>query len=339
MDARHFASVLAVRATNSFTMSNPERKFRTRHKFGAKKVRRTLVANFTRRSVIPQNPQDSTLSASDGEVVDATTEEGLASASAVAEPVQGPSAADPSSSGRVRQDTLYRQRSDLEEEQAKAEKKLSELSSAAATERKRVFVGDCADDAARPPDKTTFTIIDLDTVNSALLAFAKCKACNGELQIVRDDREFGLAVKLRIVCSTCGETASLWSSPRVCSDERMKPFTVNVLAARAMQATGNRQTALNDVFSLMGISRRGLHTKTWQHYVKTKLAPAADRAARNLTSDCARSVRELYAELNIGHTGNIAVSYDGTWMTRGHSSHIGVGTVIELAGWCLTLLF
>ncbi|KAL3188823.1 hypothetical protein MRX96_002983 [Rhipicephalus microplus] len=94
---------------------NPERKFRTRHKFGVKKVRRTLVANFKKRSVIPRNPQDATLFASLAEVVEATTE-GLATASVVTEPVQSPSAAEPSSSGRVRLDTIYRQQSDLEEE-------------------------------------------------------------------------------------------------------------------------------------------------------------------------------------------------------------------------------
>ncbi|KAH6935878.1 hypothetical protein HPB50_011320 [Hyalomma asiaticum] len=89
-------------------MSKAERKFCTRHKFGVKKVRRSLVANFKRCSVISQNAQDATLSVSGGEVVDATTE-GLTSASPVVEPVQGPSAAIPSSSGRVHQDTIYRQ--------------------------------------------------------------------------------------------------------------------------------------------------------------------------------------------------------------------------------------
>ncbi|KAL3241992.1 hypothetical protein MRX96_021528 [Rhipicephalus microplus] len=178
-------------------MSNPEREFRTRHKFGAKKMRRTLVANFKKRSMIQQNPRDTTLSASHGEVVDATME-GLAITSVVTEPVQSPSAAQPSSSSRVRLDTIYRQQSGLEEERAKSEDKLSLLSTAA-TEQKRAFVVDGADEAARPPDGTTFTIIDLDTVGSALLTFSKLKACNGELQIIRDDREFGLAVKLHFV--------------------------------------------------------------------------------------------------------------------------------------------
>ncbi|KAL3245601.1 hypothetical protein MRX96_046849, partial [Rhipicephalus microplus] len=142
------------------------------HKFGAKKVRRSLVANFKKCSVIQENPRDATLSKSYGEVVDATTE-GPATASIVTEPMQSPSVTEPSSNGRVRLDTIYQQQFHLEEEQAKAEDKLSELSFAAATERKRAFVVDGADEAARPPDGTTFTIIDLDTVKSALLAFAK----------------------------------------------------------------------------------------------------------------------------------------------------------------------
>ncbi|KAL3189942.1 hypothetical protein MRX96_020279 [Rhipicephalus microplus] len=113
-------------------MSNPEPELRTRHNFGAKKVRRTLAANFKKRSVIQQNSRDTTLSASYGEIVDATTE-GLATASVVTEPVQSLSAAEPSNSGRVRLDTIYRQQSDLKEDRAKAEDELSELMFAAAT--------------------------------------------------------------------------------------------------------------------------------------------------------------------------------------------------------------
>lgn len=38
----------------------------------------------------------------------------------------------------------------------------------------------------------------------------------------------------------------------------------------------------------------------------------------------------LYRELDIANPGNIAVPYDGSWMTPGHSSHIGLGVIIEL---------
>lgn len=96
-----------------------------------------------------------------------------------------------------------------------------------------------------------------------------------------------------------------------------------------MQATGHRQTALNDVLATMNISHRGLHTKTWQSYMK-KLVPAAALVAEKQTALYAQSVRELYDELELGNPGNIAVSNDDSWLTRGHSSHIGVGAVIEL---------
>ncbi|KAL3200417.1 hypothetical protein MRX96_013362 [Rhipicephalus microplus] len=151
-------------------MSNPEREFRTRTQ---DLVRKTLVANFKKRSIIQQNPRDATFSAAHGEVVGEATTEGLATASVVTEPVRSLSPAESSGSGHVRLDTIYRQKSDLEEERAKGDDKLSELSSAAATERKRAFVVDGADEAARPPDGTTFTIIDLETVNQRFVGIRK----------------------------------------------------------------------------------------------------------------------------------------------------------------------
>lgn len=231
--------------------------------------------------------------------------------------------------GRVRHDTEFLLPADIQEKQRRAEEKVQQLSSTAATVRKRDFLSDTADAPVHSLDGTAFTIVSLDAVN-ALLALTKCKTCNGAVKIIKDEREYGLALKLHLVCANCDKTSSAWSSPRVGGDKSISPFAVNILAARAMQATGNRQTALNDVFSVMNISHRGLHTKTWQAYVKTKLTPAATRAAQKVTSESALAVRELYGELNVDHPGNIAVSYDGSWMTRGHSSHIGVGAVIEL---------
>ncbi|KAG0411712.1 hypothetical protein HPB47_011161 [Ixodes persulcatus] len=158
----------------------------------------------------------------------------------------------------------------------------------------------------------------------------KCKICSGDVKIGKGKRKYGLTVKLFLACTNCGDISSAWSSPRVNGDQRINPFAVSILAARAMQSTGNRQTALNNMFSAMNISHRCLHTKTWQDYMKKKLAPALARAAKELTTECAQSVRGLYRELNLGNPGNIAVSYDGSWMMHGHSSHIGVSTAIEL---------
>lgn len=75
----------------------------------------------------------------------------------------------------MRQDTTFRHFYVVEEELVKAEEKLSALSPSPTKDRKFEFVGD-GDEAACPLDGTTFTIIDLDAVNNALLAFSKCRA-------------------------------------------------------------------------------------------------------------------------------------------------------------------
>ncbi|KAH7954497.1 hypothetical protein HPB49_019203 [Dermacentor silvarum] len=304
------------------------KKFHTKNTFGAKKVRRALINNFKKRSAT--HP--------DVEVVASPSEPASADTADVGLGLTSPSPCE-GVEGHVRHDTKFLKPAEVEESKKRTKEKLQQLSSTPATERKRYLLTDNTDAAAEPVeplDGTVFTIVSLDAVN-ILLARMNCNECSGgDMKIIRGEHEYGLSVKLILMCGNCDDVTSTWSSPRIRGEQKSNPFVVNVLAARAMQATGNRQTALNDVFSTMNISRRGLHTKTWQRYVKEKLTPAADRAARKVTSECARSVRKLYSELCLNNPGNITVSYDGSWMTRGHTSHIGVGAVIELfTGLCL----
>lgn len=77
----------------------------------------------------------------------------------------------------------------------------------------------------------------------------------------------------------------------------------------------------------MNISKRGLHKKTC---LKATINTAAQKGAGTAMSECAGAVKTLCGNLNFGNPGDMAVSFDGAWMTRGHSSHIGVGSVIEL---------
>ncbi|XP_077502161.1 uncharacterized protein LOC144113128 [Amblyomma americanum] len=297
-------------------MPGSARKVHSRHKFG-KKRKKSLVGNLKRRPAVrPDNDETPALNDRVGEAAQV----GL-TRSAAREAVSG--------SARIRRDTVMLEPSDVLQNKTKTEQKLRELASTPATERKSRCLRDgSASDCLL--DEASFTIVCFESLNS-LLKLVKCKTCGGnDLSFVKDEREYGLAVKLSLQCASCGDASSAWSSPRVRGDQKINPFVVNVLAARAMQSTGNQQTALNDIFSSLNVSHRGLHNKTWQDYVKKKLTPAAARAAEEVTQECARSVRELYNELDLGNPGNIAVSYDGTWMTRGHTSHIGVGTVIEL---------
>ncbi|KAH9372563.1 hypothetical protein HPB48_008719 [Haemaphysalis longicornis] len=231
-----------------------------------------------------------------------------------------PASGNASESGRIRRNTVMLQPEDVLQREVFAREQLKALPSTPATERKSNLVTS----ADGPPDESSFMIANLDCVN-VLLSAEKCRVCGDSVTFTTGERAYGLSIKMVIACAMCGDIASEWSSPRVKSDKKVNPFVVNVLAARAMQTTGNRQTALNDVFATMNISHRGLHTETWQGYMKEKLAPAATRAADNVMATSARSVRKLYDDddLQLGNPGNISVTYDGSWMTRGHSSNIG----------------
>ncbi|KAH9372085.1 hypothetical protein HPB48_017426 [Haemaphysalis longicornis] len=160
---------------------------------------------------------------------------------------------------------------ELQENARNAEAKLQELASTSATKRKQDRLAAAGDGAAADsPDNVSFVVVSLDSVND-LLRCVKCKTCGGDVNISKCDREYGLAVKLLITCVNCGDISSAWSSPRVAGDQNINPFSVNILAARAMQGTGNRQTALNDIFSAMNISHRGLHIEDVAKLRKKKI--------------------------------------------------------------------
>lgn len=234
-------------------------------------------------------------------------------------------------SGRLRIDVKVVTNAEVEENHAREKATLDRLSSAPATARKiDFFTASCSEATAQDSDHAApYLLMHLDILNAIMGALC-CKACHGPATIVRGDRDYGLAVKVLVQCERCGEIANEWTSPRANGTKTCNPFEVNLLASRAMVATGNGQTKMNDIFATMGISHRGMHHKTFQRHLKNTLAPAATRAAESAMSECAEKVRTIYDDLCFGHRGNIAVSYDGTWKTRGHSSHIGVGTVIEL---------
>lgn len=258
-------SLLAILA-----MPNDRRKFRTTHKFGKK--RKKCAQNRKKSSLEPTAVTLSPLAAPES-----TTPMIAEAANEVAAGIDAPATgvADNTPASRVRLDTVYLSSADKQNPQQQADEKTEELGSVSATERKmKLLAPDCS---APSSSSTKYTVVDLRSVND-LLCFAECRVCKGAVSVERDVREFGIAVKLRMRCINCGELGTEWSSRRLPGPANCSPFEINVLAARVMQSTGNGQTALNDIFSSLGISHRGLHNKTFQHYLKTKLNPAAKSA-------------------------------------------------------------
>ncbi|CAN7994909.1 unnamed protein product [Ixodes pacificus] len=77
----------------------------------------------------------------------------------------------------------------------------------------------------------------------------------------------------------------------------------------------------------MNLSHRGLHHKTFQGHLR-KVVCVCESIAAASEAASVEVVKELYSDLQ--PVNNIDVIFDGTWMTRGRSSHIGVGCIIEM---------
>ncbi|KAG0416132.1 hypothetical protein HPB47_006695 [Ixodes persulcatus] len=117
---------------------------------------------------------------------------------------------------------------------------------------------------------TQFVIVDMKVLND-LFAHARCGSCGaGSLTLSKAaDKEYGLAVKLVLVCSTCSFQKKQFSSPRVAGTAKITPFEINMRAMKGIQSISKGVTALADFCACMNISHRGLHHKTYQGHLKT----------------------------------------------------------------------
>ncbi|XP_072143331.1 uncharacterized protein [Dermacentor andersoni] len=212
----------------------------------------------------------------------------------------------------------------IEASRGRAETVQASLSSVSATERKMKLTGERGS-CANVELADEFLVVQVTALN-ALYKNALCQECSQPGLTVHLGTRHGLAARMLLTCNACGVVASEWSSPRV---EGGKAFDVNMRAMQAIKTTGRGATALTDFWSVMNVSYRGLHHKTFQRHLKSKFRPAGGMAAASLFSDAVAAVRKVYSEMDLAFTKNVTVVYDGTWMTRGHASHIGVGTIIE----------
>lgn len=170
-----------------------------------------------------------------------------------------------------------------------------------------------------------FSLVQMNIFN-VVLSRTVCKECLKGAMTVRESTKLGLATKLEVVCASCGTVDKLWTSPR---KKDTQAFDVNVRAIMAIKQIGKGQTALNDFWAAMNVSYRGLHHKTFQKHLKETFRKPEATALEKFYADSATAVIKTYKEMDPSFCKDITVVYDGTWHKRGHTSHIGVGSVID----------
>lgn len=294
-----------------------KKKYGTAHRFGSRK-RKSPMAKKSRKKLLVSLSESERFVQAQSSADDVNA---LPSTSSVASPVEE---APSTSINRTVQVHLQPKFVSPEASRECAAAVQESLSSVSATERKMQLTGEGEKPASAEPSEE-YLVVQIAALN-ALLSETPCQKCLRPGITVVQGTRLGLAVKMILTCSKCGAVANEWSSPR---KEDSRAFEVNLRSMQAMKSVGKGSTALTDFWSVMNVSHRGLHQKTFQGHLKNTFRPAADAAAASVFVDSVEAVRNVYRDMDPTFTKNVTVVYDGTWMTRGHTSHIGVGTVIE----------
>ncbi|GBN51214.1 hypothetical protein AVEN_114572-1 [Araneus ventricosus] len=79
----------------------------------------------------------------------------------------------------------------------------------------------------------------------------------------------------------------------------------------------------------MNMNLNIMSSRTFNFY-KKKILGGHLFAANQMLCNIRKDVKEAYGSRNDNDVVDIGVSYDGSWLTRGHTSNIGIGCVIDL---------
>ena len=197
---------------------------------------------------------------------------------------------------------------------------------------------DCACDGDSSTSKRG--IVDFSCVDR-LVGKLSCPQCKHETLCFRTDRgkPCGLAVHGYIYCTTCEQAVERTEGFLAERGKgELKDYNINRQAVFSALVCGMGATAFNNFSEMMDL--RGMHHKTF-HKKADMLYDKLGDFESHLFGQTAEYVRQVHArQLGVTLVStdvlDISVSFDGTWLTRGHSSHIGVGCVVDLlTGLCL----
>ncbi|GFR29450.1 uncharacterized protein TNCT_172911 [Trichonephila clavata] len=139
---------------------------------------------------------------------------------------------------------------------------------------------------------------------------------------------------MNVVCINCDQTQSETYSSKQLVDTKLHqitnvsnhqflnaPFDVNMRIVQGMLSLGLGYSALEKFCMHMNLNI--MSSKTFNSY-KAKVLNGHLVASNQLLLDIRKDVREAYGSRNDKDIVDIGVSYDGSWLTREHTSNIGI---------------
>ena len=162
-----------------------------------------------------------------------------------------------------------------------------------------------------------------------------CPSCRtvGYMKVdMLENNSQGFATKSQITCDNCHDfLIEQFLSSRL-GNSRRAPFEVNVRAVLAFRSIGCGFSAMKDWCSSMNLPN--CMSKEAYSSNQSKVGAASKATFEELLKSSREAIKNSYKDIGIvpDEQGilDIAVSFDGSWQRRGHSSHNGVASVIEL---------
>ena len=195
---------------------------------------------------------------------------------------------------------------------------------------------------------TGFKIQDASLLSECISDAAICSSCknsSSKLKLFqRNDKRDGLSESLFLKCSFCNVETQLMTSNRL-GDLRGGACEVNRRSVLATQPMGH--AGLSQFCAKMNFSPP-ITQRAYNQYL-VEIEKHSTKHAEELMQEAADRLREkVYRERPDDVDGDglaeVAVTVDGTWQKRGHSSKIGVIFVIsvdtgEILDYCVKSLF
>ena len=178
------------------------------------------------------------------------------------------------------------------------------------------------------------TVIARSVMLSALVKGLLCLQCGvASLAIRTIDCKLGLVCRLETFCTSCGEVLnSTLSSDQLDGAETGKQphhVTRQVVAATMDMGVGHAGV----VKLCRYLDMPPVHHKTFARHAQA-VCDASKLAVVHVFASAADVVRRAYRSLDtsigVDDIINLTVSFDGSWMTRGHKSLYGIGCVVDV---------
>lgn len=169
---------------------------------------------------------------------------------------------------------------------------------------------------------------------STLVKGLLCLECGAASLVIRvTDHRLGLVAAMETVCTECDTVLnSTLTSDRIeGSTAGNVPFSVVRQAVAASMDMGVGHAGLVKLCRFLDMKPL-THTSFTKH--THAICDANKVVVTRMLDDAASVVRRVYRDIDssIGEDDviDLTVSYDGSWMTRGHKSHYGIGCVVEV---------